>query len=253
MEGTVDEVYINDLDFHVAAFWWALVHRPNDLRSRIEQVPITIEEWKGQQTILRMGETVSRSRAALAFFYLNRTNRSGVVRTGGPIGGMNQSGDYSLAARFNKQGLADRIAKLAEFRSHIHVSRRDGVEAARDWLRRPGTFVYLDPPYFGESGRLYTTTFSRLRDHEVLRDMLIDADSESWLLSYDNHPSAFEVFGDKRLAMYGAVTTHSLNRQASLKGHEILICRRGSAVDLALAELGDGRSPLPGPRVAALS
>ena len=43
---------------------------------------------------------------------MNRTNRSGIIDKAGPIGGLNQDGDYSIDCRFNKTKLIDQIKKL---------------------------------------------------------------------------------------------------------------------------------------------
>lgn len=47
-----------------------------------------------------------------ATFYLNRTNRSGIIK-GGVIGGVEQSGSWRMNARFNRDDLAKRIRKIA--------------------------------------------------------------------------------------------------------------------------------------------
>ena len=48
-----------------------------------------------------------------ATFYMNRTNRSGIIK-GGVIGGLQQNGNWKLDARFNKDNLIKRISKIVE-------------------------------------------------------------------------------------------------------------------------------------------
>ena len=45
-----------------------------------------------------------------AAFYLNRTNRSGILNAG-VIGGKKQDGKWEMDARFNRDNLASRILK----------------------------------------------------------------------------------------------------------------------------------------------
>ncbi len=49
---------------------------------------------------------------AFATFFLNRTNRSGILK-GGVIGGKSQDGKWKLDARYNKQDLIQRIKLIA--------------------------------------------------------------------------------------------------------------------------------------------
>ncbi len=49
---------------------------------------------------------------AFATFFLNRTNRSGILN-GGAIGGVKQEGAWKLDARYNKDALIERIRKIA--------------------------------------------------------------------------------------------------------------------------------------------
>jgi len=50
---------------------------------------------------------------AFATFFLNRTNRSGIL-SAGVIGGKEQKGDCKLDARFNKKTCANELEELAE-------------------------------------------------------------------------------------------------------------------------------------------
>ena len=48
-------------------------------------------------------------------FYLNRTNRSGILKAG-VIGGKQQNGKWRIDARFNKNDLIQRIKKISRYK-----------------------------------------------------------------------------------------------------------------------------------------
>ena len=62
-----------------------------------------------------------------ATFFLNRTNRSGILN-GGIIGGRDQSGPWKIDARFNAHELIFRIESIAKLRNRISLSRNDALE-----------------------------------------------------------------------------------------------------------------------------
>ena len=63
--------------------------------------------------------------AGFAAFYLNRTNRSGILSNAGPIGGFDQMGNYLIDARFNRQELVRRVCEIAKHKSKIHLYNKD--------------------------------------------------------------------------------------------------------------------------------
>lgn len=57
---------------------------------------------------------------AFSTFFLNRTNRSGIIK-GGVIGGKEQTGEWKMDVRFNKADLIKRIEKIALYRDRISL------------------------------------------------------------------------------------------------------------------------------------
>lgn len=55
----------------------------------IDEVPVTIENWHTQKEILLNNDKYSMLEVALSTFFLNRTNRSGILKAG-VIGGKEQ-------------------------------------------------------------------------------------------------------------------------------------------------------------------
>src|ERR1043165_4723732 len=98
-------IYINDISKPVHAFWKTLLHDTDALCRKIRDKKVTPEEWRRQRNILHNFKDYSPSSVAFATFFLNRTNRSGILHSGGMIGGNDQIGEWKLDARYNKPEL----------------------------------------------------------------------------------------------------------------------------------------------------
>jgi DNA adenine methylase len=187
-EGHVAHVHLNDLDRAVWAFWKAAVEHTDALVGRIEAAEITVGEWERQRAVQARKSDVDVVELGFSTFYLNRTNRSGIVHSGGIIGGKSQLGPYKLDCRFNKSDLVSRIRRVAKYRNRISVYNED----AEQFLGRlgdsiPATSVtYVDPPYYVKGSQLYQNAY-RKSDHERIA-VRLDALNSPWLLTYDNVP-----------------------------------------------------------------
>ncbi len=122
----VDSVWINDLDPAVWAFWHSVIHSDGELRRRIESTPLTLPERARQKAIYRRGLAAGALSLGFAFFYLNRTNRSGIL-DGGVIGGKKQKGEWKIDARFNRGELSERVRRIARYRSRVHLYNDDAL------------------------------------------------------------------------------------------------------------------------------
>lgn len=196
VSGQVDRVVINDLDPTIHAFWSLLRSRPAELIERIEKVPVSVSEWKRQRAVYLARDATNIPALGFATFYLNRTNRSGVLN-GGPIGGLDQSGNYKIDARFNRAQLAERVRVLGLYQDQIVVSAEDGSSVIRKYGRSRNTFIYADPPYFEKAGSLYMNAFQD-KDHEHLANTLNGRSQSAWLLTYDNVPRVHELYAERR-------------------------------------------------------
>ena len=78
----------------------------------IRDTPVTIDEWHHQKHVFSHPADYSFVQLGFATFFLNRTNRSGIVQ-GGVIGGLRQNGTYKIDCRFNKTDLIQRIESIA--------------------------------------------------------------------------------------------------------------------------------------------
>lgn len=200
VSGQVSNVVINDLDPSIYAFWRLLVDDPDDLISRIRSVPLTVKEWRKQKEVYSTSSSDLADRG-FATFYLNRTNRSGVLN-GGPIGGLDQSGKYLIDARFNREGLVERVRTIGLFRNRISVSCDDGKDVSMVYADRSDAFIYADPPYFEKAGSLYMNAFNE-KDHADLANVLNSRAGSRWLLTYDAVPQVEDLYSRRRIRRFG--------------------------------------------------
>lgn len=182
----VSEIYLNDLNPAVYAFWDCVLNREERLSELLEVTPVTPEEWKRQKGAYRKGLSSGVLALGFATFFLNRTNHSGILN-GGMIGGRAQRGDWRIDARFNRVELKRRLKRVASFKQYIHISCLDAMEFLRSHGRGTNKLVYLDPPYFGAGRHLYLNAY-RPSDHAEVRNRISTLRCP-WLVSYDDVPA----------------------------------------------------------------
>lgn len=197
-DGTVSKLIINDFDPAVYAFWDSVLHHSVEFLKRFDQVDLTVEEWLKQREVLR-SET-DEVALGFAFFFLNRTCRSGVPN-GGVIGGLEQTGRYKINARFNRKALRAKLVAIAQRSDCISVLHEDGADLIRRFAGCEKTFLYVDPPYVEKGRSLYLNAFSR-SDHERLAEALTGMRMSNWLLTYDNTPLIRQLYGDYLIGSY---------------------------------------------------
>lgn len=212
-QGAASEIVINDLDPAIYSFWNAVVNYNAAFLEKFDSTPITLEEWDKQKLIYRERNVTDVVALGFATYFLNRTNRSGVLNAG-VIGGRKQDGAYRVGARFNKESLRPRLQWLGKNSASITVTSMDGVECMRSHLGQPNTFVYADPPYFDKGSYLYMNAFGP-DDHQRLATLLEASAKAPWLLSYDLAPAIIDLyssFSQRRLALnYSAHRNGTMN------------------------------------------
>ena len=197
LQERVDRVVINDLDPAVYSFWRAVTEEGPRFTTNVRTVPLTLDEWRAQKQIYAAGRGVGEYSFDLgfSFFYLNRTNRSGVLNAG-VIGGQQQSGRYKIDARFNRERLATRIQSISNLRDKIIVSSRDGRAIIEEYATSPNAFLYVDPPYVQMGGSLYLNSFTEA-DHTFLAMCLNRNASANWVLTYDDTKLIRDLYQDR--------------------------------------------------------
>lgn len=209
-------IHINDIDPTIYAFWHSVLHDTDSLCCLVRNASLTVDEWHRQREVLVDASASTLSRGFAAFF-LNRTNRSGII-TGGVIGGQEQRGRWKIDARFNKTGLIRRIQKVAQYRTRIALHNLDAIEFIQLVLPKipQRSLVYLDPPYFLKSQRLYANNYGP-EDHGVLAEF-VKTIRRPWIVSYDHIPEVVALYQDYRSTIYNL----NYSAQDRYSGSEIM-------------------------------
>jgi DNA adenine methylase len=226
----VDEVVLNDLDPAIAAFWRAVFFHTKALTKLIRACRPTIEEWHRQhERYARL--TGSDVDLGFATFFLNRTNRSGILHAR-PIGGFDQTGPWGIDARFNSEQLADRVVLLGRYASRVTVLEEDGASVIQRFAKKKDAFIYADPPYLRDGDRLYLNRLA-WDDHVRLARHLTKGDK--WLLTYDEDPRiSDDLYKDYRCMTFDIA--HTAARRHI--GREHAVFADGLEIDGAVGHLG---------------
>lgn len=217
----VDAIVINDYDSAVYWFWYYLVRQPERFIETISSTHITIEEWHKQHDIYLKKDLRSKFKLAFSFFFLNRCNRSGIVK-GGVIGGKSQSGKYKLDARFKKDKLIEKIERLSKFSNRIDLRNEDGADIVSEYDNKSDVLLYLDPPYVDKGASLYLNAFSYDDHQKLARIMMGEESPKNWVITYD----CSQLILSDELYGKGNVFRYSLRYSAQTKRREreYLIC-----------------------------
>lgn len=193
-KGAVSEIVINDLDKGIYSFWRAILEETDRFLEQVSRVPLTIDEWKKQRSICFGNNKKYSFELGFATFYMNRTNRSGIIKAG-VIGGMEQSGLWKLDARFNREDLMFRIKKIAENKSKIHLYNKDIKSFLENYVPKyeKNAFIYFDPPYFSKGKQLYLNFFN-YNDHIRIEKLIGDTVNCDWIITYDDEPEIEKIY-----------------------------------------------------------
>jgi DNA adenine methylase len=221
--GYVSDIHINDVDRSIWAFWYVVLNHTEDFIKLMERTPVTLKEWHRRREMQRDLEGLNHLEIAFTAFFLNRTNRSGIIKNAGVIGGLAQNGEYKIDCRFSKEELARRIRRVRKYRDRIHLHRKDALDfIAHVENNLPNqTFLCIDPPYFNKGSSLYTS-FYQPEDHVLVAKKILKL-NHPWIITYD--------FCDEIRKLYTARRQFeiSLNYSAQVKrvGSELLIASKG--------------------------
>lgn len=204
--GVFDKVHINDYDTRIYAMWSSVLEQPDNFCELIYNTPVSIDEWYTQKKIFNNYDTSDLLSLGFATFYLNRTNRSGIIFNAGPIGGFNQKGNYKINARYNKTKLIERIKLIAEKKSQIVISNLDALTILPDLNRifndTENLFIYMDPPYYLKGAKLYMNNYIH-SDHIRFAKEVSKLNSKiSWLISYDNVKEIKDMYKNFRMSTF---------------------------------------------------
>jgi DNA adenine methylase len=186
LTGRVRRVHVNDLSRPIYAFWRSVLERTDDLARLVADTPLDLETWARMKRTFSNPDESDDLALGFAMFYLNRTNRSGILN-GGPIGGRAQSSAWNMDARYNRLELVSRIERIAQARRRITLTNMDAKDLLQKhkmtWTSK--TLVYLDPPYFDKGPDLYYN-FYKHGDHAGVACAVRTLHGVPWIVSYDD-------------------------------------------------------------------
>ena len=205
-EGYASKIVINDADPSIFAFWHSCLNHIDEFCRIMNETEITTGQWLVQRNIYREQRQLALSKQkfdmlslGFATFYLNRTNRSGIIK-GGIIGGYSQNSKYGIDARFNRVELEKRLRNVADCSDRIEVHSEDAKSflqsRANDWPEN--TLIYCDPPYVVKGRNLYMNFF-RQQDHRELADTITRIHGKYWVTTYDVNDLITDIYSRFRI------------------------------------------------------
>ncbi|MDI3319498.1 DNA adenine methylase [Pinibacter soli] len=187
-------IIINDIDRSVFAFWYSVLNNTEEFCDLILKTNITTKVWKRQKEIQKQKDSTNLLELGFSTFFLNRTNRSGIIKAG-VIGGNAQDGNYKIDARFNKEELIRRIRRIAAYKERIELFNLDAIElitTISNYLPEK-TLIYFDPPYYVKGKDLYVNHYKH-EDHVLVSEMVNGITEHKWIVSYDNAPEINKIY-----------------------------------------------------------
>jgi DNA adenine methylase len=219
LEGFVDKITINDMDRSIYSFWFSVLNHTDRLCEMILNTEITVENWNLQKLVQDQKETVDLLSLGFSTLFLNRTNRSGIIK-GGIIGGQGQSGDYKIDCRFNKNEIISRIKRIARHKDKIRLLNIDAIELINlieSEGDRDNTLCYFDPPYYNKASSLYMNHY-QIDDHFEVSESIKRIQTVRWVVSYDDVPEIQKLYSTCQKKEY----TFSHTAGKKKKGLELL-------------------------------
>lgn len=214
----VRHVHVNDIDPAVFAFWASVLHHTEELCRMIHDTSVNMRTWRRQRAILERPADHSQLELGFAAFFLNRTNRSGIMR-GGVIGGKAQTGLWKLDARFNKDDLISRIIRIARYASRVSLYNIDAARLLRQLVPElpSRSLIYLDPPYYVKGKDLYEHHYTD-GDHKAIFSILSSLYDRPWIVTYDAAPQLLRLYRGCRRIRYDL----SYSAQDRYSGSEVM-------------------------------
>jgi DNA adenine methylase len=215
-------IHINDLSRAVYAFWYTVLNDTDAFCERIDKAKVTIEEWLKQREIYRNRESSNFSDLAFATLFLNRTNRSGILG-GGVIGGLKQTGEWTIGVRFNKTELISRIQKIGRYRDRVELTNMDALEFIKKVIPSiPNSFTFFDPPYIQPTSPLYLNNYA-ITDHHRLADAISEL-KQPWIVTYDGIAVYHKLYSSFRRVVYSLhfiTHKHHIGQEVMYLSHDL--------------------------------
>ena len=176
---------INDIDDQIVNLFQQLRTRPRELCRMVALTPYAREELSLARKSKPSNDSLEMARR---FLVESMMAVNGVF--GKECGGFSYSLSYSRQnreARVNRwYNLPERLSKVVERLRTVRVEKRNAIALLKDYLDKPATLVYLDPPYFTKRTNGYNRDANDVNFHKELLALANKARCMIMLSGYDN-------------------------------------------------------------------
>jgi DNA adenine methylase len=176
---------INDLDHEIVNFFQQLRDHHKKLCRLVALTPYSREELTQARTRTNAISKIERARRFLV---------SSMMAINGAFG--DDEGGFSYSDSYCREGLEarvcrwynlpDRVSKAAERLRGVRIENKDGLELFGQFINRPATLVYLDPPYLGKRCKGYIFDAKTEEFHKKLLRLANRAKCMVFISGYSN-------------------------------------------------------------------
>lgn len=212
------KVILNDLSKPIYSFWYSVINHTEEFCNLIRNTPVNMKEWEKQKEIQNKNNGDNILQLGFSTFFLNRTNRSGILN-GGAIGGFKQSGQWKINARYNKEELIKRIRLIYQYADRIEIYNLEAMDFINKISKNISdiSLFFIDPPYYDKGKYLYDNYYKN-EDHKKLYE-IISRLNNNWVVTYDDSEEISNMYKNYRQKKYSLNYTAAGNKQ----GREIMI------------------------------
>lgn len=176
---------INDVDNEIVNFFEQLRKHQKELCRAVALTPYAREELRRAREPHAEINALDRARS---FLICSMMAVNGVF--GEERGGFSYSNSYTRdgrEARVNRwYNVPERISRVVERLRGVRVENKDAKELFEQFLRRPNTLMYLDPPYLGERTNGYKHDANDPAFHRELLKLANRAKCMIFISGYSN-------------------------------------------------------------------
>ncbi|MGH0829433.1 DNA adenine methylase [Bacillus pretiosus] len=213
MDNVVQKIIINDYDRAIYAFWYSVIYRTDELIALVNDTPVNLETWYKQKEIQKNKENEDLLTLGFSTLFLNRTNRSGIIKAG-IIGGKQQNGNYKMDCRFDKEKLIKKIKQIANFKQYILIYNMDAIDFINDVITKTyKSFTFFDPPYYHKGPSLYTNFYTHIDHCNLSKVIKTKMRNRTWIVTYDVCDEIKEMY--KNLSSQTFYLTYSAQTKRS--------------------------------------
>lgn len=159
---------INDLDGDVVNLFAVLRDRSKELCEQVALTPYARDEFKIARSGQEVKDPLERARRFLVATMMTVNGSSGSVHNSG----FSFSDSYvrgGREARVNRwYQLPERLTRIIERLRSVRIENKDARNIVRQFADRPGTLMYLDPPYLMDREHVYSTDANNEAFHDEL-------------------------------------------------------------------------------------